>query len=304
MDRSDITRVEPAILVDAILVLLEVALHDGGPAGLQAAGRFSITRQLSALVVHDPELDPEHGATGTAGVGYLLVLGHRVPIGWADADGPDGRHLRHSPKVIYPDPAAAQPADRGRRRRGSTNHHHLEFADGGARFFDMLDHSEPHVRHSGRVRDAFLIEQGAQAVRTIVRAHHQLEAGDCRRVGDAPAVRMEHRHDWQHDGTRRHVEDVWSDDRHGVEHRRAMLVEYALRVSRGAAGVAKPARIALVTLDPLVVAVFGFQPAVELAVVTDIMFDRRPPRLHALDQRDECRVVEQHAVFGVVDDEF
>src|SRR6476620_4364989 len=62
MDRSDITRVEPAILIDAILVLLEVALHDGGPAGLQAAGRFSITRQLSALVVHDPELDPEHGA--------------------------------------------------------------------------------------------------------------------------------------------------------------------------------------------------------------------------------------------------
>ena len=86
-----------------------------------------------------------------------------------------------------------------------------------------------------------------------------LQPGDRRRVGHAPAVGVEHRHDRQHDRARRQVENVGRDDRHGVKHGRAMLVEHALGIAGRAAGVAEAAGIALVALVPAIIAVLGGQ---------------------------------------------
>ena len=140
--------------------------------------------------------------------------------------------------------------------------------------------------------------------RLVVGTDHELQPHKRRGVGDAPAVGVEHRHDGQHDGERRQVENIRSDDRHRMKHGRAVLVEHAFGVSGGAASVAEAARIALVALVPAIVAVLGGQPIVEFAVEADVMLDRRPARLHSFDQWREGGVVEEHAVLAVVDDIF
>ena len=52
-----------------------------------------------------------------------------------------------------------------------------------------------------------------------------------------------------------------------------MLVEHALGIAGGSAGVAEAARLALVAFVPAIIAVFRGQPAVELVVEADPMSD-------------------------------
>ena len=82
-----------------------------------------------------------------------------------------------------------------------------------------------------------------------------------------------------------------------------MLVEHTLGIAGGARGIAEPARLALVAVDPGEILVAAVDPLAELAVVhADIMFDRLPRGLHLLDQRRERLVVKQDPVLGVIGD--
>ena len=82
-----------------------------------------------------------------------------------------------------------------------------------------------------------------------------------------------------------------------------MLIQDALGMAGSAAGVAQHAGIALVAAGPFGIAILGANPALELAViVTDIVFDRGPERLHPIDDRLERRIIKQHLILGMVDD--
>ncbi len=75
-----------------------------------------------------------------------------------------------------------------------------------------------------------------------------------------------------------------------------MLVKHAFGIAGGTAGVAQPARVALVPLMPGIIAGFGGDPLRESVLAVgrieaDIMFDRRPLRLHLFDQGREGAVV-------------
>jgi len=79
-----------------------------------------------------------------------------------------------------------------------------------------------------------------------------------------------------------------------------MLVEHALGVPVVPLVYTQAARVPLVAFMPAIIAILGVEQVVELAVEADVMLDRRPTRLHPLNQRRECRIVEQHPVLGVM----
>jgi hypothetical protein len=81
-----------------------------------------------------------------------------------------------------------------------------------------------------------------------------------------------------------------------------MLIEHAFGIPRRAAGVAKPASVALVSLDPAIVAVFAREPGIEFVVEPDVMLHGRQPGLQLRYQRLEGGIVEDHPVFGMPDD--
>src|SRR3954454_22858875 len=49
MDRRHVAGIEPIVAIDAVMVVLEVALDDRGPASLQLTGTHSVTWQHHAL---------------------------------------------------------------------------------------------------------------------------------------------------------------------------------------------------------------------------------------------------------------
>jgi hypothetical protein len=88
-----------------------------------------------------------------------------------------------------------------------------------------------------------------------------------------------------------------------------MLVQHALGITGRSAGIAEADGLALVAVDPCVIAVFGVDPLPEtglagIRIETDVMLDRRPLGLHPLDDRREGPVIEQDAVFSVIGDIF
>src|SRR3546814_7127050 len=87
---------------------------------------------------------------------------------------------------------------------------------------------------------ALIVHQVAQYLCVVGRRKHQLRADRRRGKGNAPTVRVEHRHDRQHHAAVRHVEHVWLDLGDRVDDVRAMLVEHTLRIARRPAGIAKP----------------------------------------------------------------
>src|SRR3954465_6306966 len=103
MDDRYVAGIEPIIGVDAILDLLEIALHHGRPAGLEPAGGLAVARLHVAGIVDDPQLYSEHRASGPNHVRELLVLAHGIPVRGRSADGPNRRHFGHPPQVIDPD---------------------------------------------------------------------------------------------------------------------------------------------------------------------------------------------------------
>ena len=167
----------------------------------------------------------------------------------------------------------------------------------------MLDHPEPDGRNPGRMADPLASKQVAHLLRPIVRRQHQLASHQRRRPRNAPGIGVKHRNDRKNCRPGRQAEYVGGHFHQRMEHGRPVFVEHALGIACGPAGVAKPDRIALVGLDPAIIGILSADPVGELAVVeTDIMFDRRPLRFQALDQRSERLVVKQHPVFGMVGD--
>ena len=88
-----------------------------------------------------------------------------------------------------------------------------------------------------------------------------------------------------------------------------MLEQHALGIARRAAGIAEHDRIALAAVDPLGLTILGADPVLEMRrmlrrVETDVVLDRRPARPHPVDDRLEGRIVDQHAVLGMVGDIF
>ena len=85
-----------------------------------------------------------------------------------------------------------------------------------------------------------------------------------------------------------------------------MLVQHALGVAGGAAGIAEHAGRALVALDPGIVAAFGRDQRGEtvgaVAVHDDIMLDADPALAQPVDDRLEGAIVQQHAVLGMIGD--
>lgn len=86
-----------------------------------------------------------------------------------------------------------------------------------------------------------------------------------------------------------------------------MLVQHALGVAGGAAGVAKHARVALGSFHPGEVAVLGVDERAETVLAVpvhdDVTLDRRPAVADPVDDRLKGAVVEEHAVLGMVGDE-
>ena len=135
-----------------------------------------------------------------------------------------------------------------------------------------------------------------------------------RGLRDAPGVGVEHRHDRHRDVADAQPEGVGRDDAHGVQERRAVRVDDALRVPGGAARVAHRGgqvlvrdvevdrlgvgQQRLVVEDPGVVGDLGVAAVVHDHDVLD--------RLHRVDQRPQQRqhgaVDEDDLVLGVVGD--
>src|SRR6185503_11554907 len=132
-----------------------------------------------------------------------------------------------------------------------------------------------------------LIEQLAEMFGPIVAADYQLRTGNGDRIWEAPAVRMEHRDHGQDHRPGRQVENVGSDYAHRVEDGRAMLVKDSLGISCRAAGVADAARIALVTLVPVIVAILSGKEVVEFVVEADEMRRSGQLGLQSFDDRGE-----------------
>ena len=126
---------------------------------------------------------------------------------------------------------------------------------------------------------------------------------------------MKHRHDRQRDRVRRHRQAVDPAYKQRMQHVRAMRVEHALRVARGARRVAEPGGGALVELGPAEVPVDLGQPILVGDGVSqgcrrqmgrvgqhDVTLDRRQFVLQRLQQRQEGQIGEHRPVFGVIDD--
>ena len=141
--------------------------------------------------------------------------------------------------------------------------------------------------------------------------HHQGGAGHHRGVGQAPGVRVEHRHDRQHPVGPGQAADDAQADGHRVQVRRAVAVDHALRVARRAGGVAHGGGVALVEIGPRERVVRG----VEQLVVQVHLLAAGPQRVevgargvrtgdqHVLDGLEGGQLLGEQVDQGVVDDD-
>ena len=180
----------------------------------------------------------------------------------------------------------------------------------------VLQQHQPHRRHAGGVGHLLgvhqLVDRGAVELGA---RHHQLGAHRRRREGDAPAVGVEQRHHRQHHVLGGGAERVAIVGDQRVQHVGAVRIQHALRVARGARGVAHRRGGVLVEHLPLEVAV-GFRDPVligdrvlqrglrhmRLVGEDDVALDARQLRGDLFQHRHEGEVDHHHAVFGVVDD--
>ena len=126
---------------------------------------------------------------------------------------------------------------------------------------------------------------------------------------------MKHRHHRQHRVAHRQPHGIGHRHHHSVQHVGAMAVEHALRLAGRAGGVAHAGRPVLVDLSPGEVAVDLADPVLHRPPGREArspasrrvgQHDHLPQRIEfrpqGLDQRQEARIAEQHAVLGVVHD--
>ena len=228
-------------------------------------------------------------------------------------DAAERVHLRHAPGVRDVQPVAVEALDqRGRRGRSADQHraHRGQIPLAGP-LVEHAQHIEEHRGHAAGEGDALVREEPQQALRAEVAAGEDLlRARVGRGVGQAPGVRVVHRHHRQDRVALADADGV----RHAAHHRQqrggSVAVEHALGAARGARGVAHPRGLPLVqrrrlerlglVRDQLLVVPVALG---RRAVVGDhdhvLHGDAVADLLEGLEQR---AVDEERAVGGVVDD--
>ena len=134
-------------------------------------------------------------------------------------------------------------------------------------------------------------------------------------IGCAPAIGMEHGYDGEHAIAIPDRQRLGAERTQRMQHSRAVTVEYAFRIARGAGGVAERGCRVLVEVGPGEARLLDRQQG----LVTERAWQARLGHLifvahqyesldggelsrDALDQRHEGQIEEQHAVFGMVGD--
>ena len=213
---------------------------------------------------------------------------------------------------------APEPLDDGTGCGRSADDDALQLQTGkikAGRLVDMLEKAEPDGGHTERkvagFRDGEIEKAPAVEVRT---RQHQLGAAHRGRVGNAPGINVEERHDQQNAVGGRKPEAVRRACRERMEHRRAVRIQNAFRIARRAGRVAERGRGALVELGPDQLVGFAFDEGLvgdrSVRCVRKVRlirhrhgpFDLAEPRPEIRHERGKRHVEEQHAAFRVVQD--
>ena len=156
------------------------------------------------------------------------------------------------------------------------------------------------------------VDRGAVGERA---GEHQLRPHHRGEIGEAPGVDVEHRHH-RHGGVGGgDVDHVGQRRRHRMQDGRTVAVEHALRIARGARGIAERGRGVLVEGGPFEILRRRFHQRLEaeragqgglrhvgLVGHDDEVLDRLELARQLFDQGDEGEVEHQHPVLAVVDD--
>ena len=239
-------------------------------------------------------------------------------LGLGMVDRAERAHLAHAPGMQHLDAEfPVEGLDHRRRRGRAADHGVLHRRELELVGLHVVEQRQPHGRHAGREGDALLLEQLVEA--GAVEGHareHQLRPDQGGRVGQAPGVDVEHRHHRQDHRARRNAQRVGQRRGIGVQQRRAMVIEHALGIARGARGVAKRGSRTFIELRPFVSAglvrdqLLVDQQVGDLAVLGQMravghghdMAHRLELRQQLLDRRQEVEVDEEELILGVVDD--
>ena len=233
------------------------------------------------------------------------------------ANGSHRAHLRHAPAVMdaHAEVVAQRPQNRLRTRRAA-DRRALQRGETEVVLLHVPNETEPDGRHPRRGLHLLALEQLVEAPAVVPRpGKHQLGTGQRRRIRNAPRVDVEHRNDGEDDAVSGQGLGVGHAGGHRVQHRRAVAEQHALRVPRGARGIAQRRRGVLVEFRPFVVVAFG----VEHRFVTqqvghgrcrhvravghgDPGRDLRARRREHLHERQERKVEKNETVVGVIDD--
>ena len=116
----------------------------------------------------------------------------------------------------------------------------------------MVEHAHPDGRHAqeeGRLLGHRKIADGGPV--KVPARQDELGPHQGRRIGSAPGVGVVHLGTGQDGVYSAETEAVRLDDRHGVQHGRAVRVEHALWIARGPRGVAEGRGLPLVEFRPV-----------------------------------------------------
>ena len=182
---------------------------------------------------------------------------------------------------------------------------------------ELLEQPEPYRGHAPAGLDAFGFHQIVER-RSVELGARQDDrtAGERRDIGQAPGIGMEQRDDGQDRAVVREQVGTRGDEEEGVQHHRAVGIEHALGLARGARRVAERAGGVLVELGPregrrhLGQQALVAEQAAHLAVGRHVLavrhqhvgLDGLESGGDLLDQRQEGRIEEQRRVLGVVGD--
>ena len=296
---------------------LEILPADPWAAHHEVAERLAIPRQLLAQIVDDLHVDAVNGPA-------LLVLQRQALLAVpAFVPGLEGihrtqrAHLCHAPGVDDLDTVIRfEAADHRGGASRAADHGAFECAEAVVILLHEGEQAQPDRRHPGRDRHFLLLEQleHARPVETGAGKHH-LGADHGRAVRQAPGIDVEHGYHRQDDVAGGDVQRVRHTGRVAVDEGAAVAVEYALRVTRRAGGVAQGRGRPFIEVRPLEIGRIG----IDQVLVTQriLQFRRRhvrlvgheDPALHAgalvgdgLGQRHEGEVDEDVAILRMVDD--
>ncbi len=138
------------------------------------------------------------------------------------------------------------------RTRGAADHDPLQRRHRRAAVGQILQHQLPHGRHARGRRHVFGGDQSLEGFRIAhLRAgQHQLRTDHRNGVRQPPCVDVKHGHDRHHGLVHRQCHHVRQGDRVGMQHRRTVTVEHALRMTGRARRVAQSAGGIFVEVRP------------------------------------------------------